>query len=254
LKHERVLMLTHPRSCGTCIELYLEQFGYAIRCNPFDRDYYFLQKRGCDVPKADASPEDRFEKVAERLMQSTGPLLVRSAAYALLPHIREELCRDFLRSFDHTLIVVRDPAYALPAHRRLLEKSGHELTLEEAGYSAELALKWALEEYRVPHRVLDAHATLARPSEELRCLELPDRAGPVEWEPGMRDRWGLWVEWKRDVASSTKLHPIRENERKAAVGRRDPFYRACFECYRQLLDSSGPEPVDVEDAERGAGS
>lgn len=249
LRHERVLMLTHPRSCGTCIELYLEQFGYAVRCNPFDRDYYFLQKRGCDVPKADASPEDRFDNVAARLMQIKGPLLVRAAAYTLLPHIAEKGCEEFLRSFDRTLIVARDPAYALPAHRRLLERSGHELTLEEAGYSAELALKWVLEKCGLSCRVLDAHATLANPAGELRCLELPERAGPVEWEPGMRDRWGLWVEWKRDVSCSTTIHPVRENPRKAALGRRDPFYRACYECYRQLI---GEGSIGKSDGARGS--
>lgn len=235
LKHQRVLMLTHPRSCGTCIELYLEQFGYAVRCNPFDRDYYFLQQRGCDVPKADASPEDRFDVVARRLMSLPGPLLVRAAAYTLLPHVADEACRQFLRSFDRVLIVVRDPAYALPAHRRLLRRTGHELTFEEAGYSAELALKWAVERYEVPCDVLDAHETLANASQALRHLELPERPDPVEWQPGLRDRWGLWVEWKRDVASSTRLHPIREDQRKAAVGRQDPLYPACYECYRQLL-------------------
>ena len=139
LMHERVLMLTHPRSCGTCIELYLEQFGYAVRCNPFDRDYYFLQKRGCDVPKADASPADRFDNVAHRLMSIKGPVLVRAAAYTLLPHIGDEECIEFLRSFDRSLIVVRDPAYALPAHRRLLERSGHELT--RSGHGIELGLE-----------------------------------------------------------------------------------------------------------------
>lgn len=241
-------MLTHPRSCGTCFELYLEQFGYEVVCNPFDRDYYFIQQRGSDAPESDTiSPGDRFEAVTDRLLKKTGPLLVRAAAYTILPHVGERACNDFLGSFDHVLIVTRDPAYTLPSHRRLLEHTGHELTEEEAGYTAELALKRALEDLDLPHDVVDAHDALANPGRAFQRLALPERAEPVEWDAGVRGRWGLWLEWKKGVAASTCLRPMPVNPEKEARGMADPLYESSYRCYRQLLagEESGNESREL---------
>jgi hypothetical protein len=248
LEQERILLLTHPRSCGTCFELYLEQFGYTVVCNPFDRDYYFIQQRGSDAPDSNtSSPEDRFDNVAARVMATRGPIVVRAASYTILPHVGEQYCVDFLESFDHVLTVTRDPAYALPAHRRLLDQKGHELTFEEAGYSAQLEVQRALEGCHVPHDVLDSHAALANPAEAFACLGLPERAHPVQWEPGVRSRWGLWLEWKKAVSTSTCLRPVPDDAEKAARGMSDPLYESCYRCYRQLLDrgSSGREQVEA---------
>src|SRR5262245_17121926 len=102
---QKVLMLSHPRSRATAIELHLERCGFEVECNVFDKDFHFLRNAGaCHPVAASANEVDRFENVAARLILKNGPLLVRTAAYTIRPHLENEILRPFLRSFDERIL------------------------------------------------------------------------------------------------------------------------------------------------------
>ena len=244
---QKVLLLTHPRSCATAIELYLEQCGYPVLCNVFDRDYHFIEHAGVSHPRnGGAAPEDRFDKVAGRLQQYCGPLLVRSAAYTLRPHFDSNLLEPLLRSFDERILLIRHPAYALASHRRLAERHGETVTLEEAGYVAQLRLALLMERLGLQFRVLDAHDVLANPKSTLGFLGLEQIQGEVYWERGMRERWGLWPHWKEEVAKSTNLRPFTLNPERELIGMQDPLFAECYAAYRGLLRLGAERNVEVQ--------
>ena len=230
----KMLLVTHPRSCGTAIELFLEASGMRVACNLFDRDYYFLRgERGAAPSDAGASGDDRFDSVAQRAISEQGPYLARVAGYTLWPYRSEPLFREFLGSFDHVALLIRDPAYALLSHRALLARSGEELSSTEAGYASLVKLSRFMDREGLPHRIIDAHEVLADPTSSLSFLgaALPS---DLTWPAGMRERWGLWRDWKADAAASTSLRAPRHDAARHAEGRQDELYRRCQLAYQYL--------------------
>ncbi len=248
----KVFLFTHPRSCGTALELLLEGMGYPAQCNPFDHDYYSIQLRGTDPPAvADTRPEKAFDYVANQLLTLEAPALIRGAGYTIIPHIEEELTAQLLRSFDRIIILVRDPAYTLPSHRRELKEDAHLLTLEEAGYGPLLAIARRCLELGIKPIIFEAHDIRNNPEQILESLDLstaPRNAdGPadssgsefsldtVTWNPGMRDRWGMWVQWKTAVAESDRFMPFVPDPAIEALGKKDPYFAECKQAYDELL-------------------
>ena len=233
----KCLLVTHPRCCGTAIELFLESCSFPIQCNVFDRDYYGIEHKG-EAPPSEMPPvtdSDRFEAVVGSISQKPGPLLVRAAGYTIRPHIGSPELKLFLQTMDRCVILVRDPAYALPSHRRILERQGQLLSEEEAGYIAQLDLVLWMDSVNLPYRIVDAHRVLSDPFTELSFLGLPKSSTCPKWNAGLRERWGLWPEWKREVANSTFLLPFTPNAEREEEGRSDPLYPSCNKAYQMMI-------------------
>lgn len=233
----KILMLNHPRSCGTAVELFLESLGYSAQCNPFDHDYYFHEQRGDTPPAAAAKdPEKKFESVVSRIMDIQPPSFIRGAGYTLVPHLDDPLLADFLKSFDHVMILVREPAYTLPSHRKTLKEDADKLTMEEAGYDALLALAQLCLKHDVKPIIIDAHESRNNPSGILNQLNLPDvPRDEIVWDQGMRERWGIWHTWKKEVSSSDRLLPFTPDQAVEELGRQDPLYPQCQLAYDALM-------------------
>jgi hypothetical protein len=237
--HDSCFLWSHPRSCGTALELFLEAQGFfdSVKVNPFDADYYFLRKKGLLPPKIDGEisiTKDSFEVIADKLLQER-KWLVRSAGYIVLDYVKDE--NDKLKRLllsTKNIILVRDPAYSLVTHRQLVEKEGGELSFEECGYEAQWELAQFLQRINADFLVLDTTFCL----EDLSVLKklFPDLNNQVTWDMGMRQRWGMWSDWKQEVSATKGLHAMEVNIEREEEGKKDPFYSQCFEFYQRLLE------------------
>lgn len=233
----KVLLLNHPRSCGTVLELFLQNVGFQIEVNPFDYDYYFVQKRGESPPKTtDGLNTEDFGSALERLTLLEPPQLIRAAGYTLAPHLEDHRLPGFLKTFEHVAILVRDPAYSLVSHRQHLEMVHDSLTEEEAGYKPLLALAKLCRENGIQPKILEAHEIRNKPFQIFETLGLsPVPVEAVQWQPGMRDRWSQWASWKAEVSESTQLKPFVPEPEVEAQGKKDPLYESCQRDYEAIL-------------------
>jgi hypothetical protein len=191
--------------------------------------------RGCgnDPPPRPAELPASFRAVFEAFREraAMAPTFLRSAAYAVMNHLGEV---DW--SGMRHCILIRDPRYVLPSHRRFVP----DITVEEAGYVAQRRLyRHLAASAATPPLVLDAHELLSEPAALLRrlCRELgiPFRERALVWEPGFRPRWGLWPRWKAHAAASHGFQPFAPDRRREAEGRADPLFAQCWSCYRELF-------------------
>jgi hypothetical protein len=229
-----VFLWTHPRCCGTAMELWARARGdFDVKVNVFDASYYAHEGRGSDPPvDLKKRPEDRFEVRHHELFHGRRfrPVFVRNAAYTVRCHLDPELWHNAVHTF-----FIRDPRYALPSHRKFVDH----LTMEEAGYEAQWELYEALQSrLGISTIVMDAHDLLCDPEDMLRayCQNLGLAWVPqsLRWEPGMRPEWSLWPEWKKDAAESTGFRPFKSKPYLELTGASDPLYAQCQPFYEAL--------------------
>lgn len=229
-----VILWTVPRGCGTAFELMMEARGdYRIETNVFDEVFYFLDGCGNDPPPRPAELPASFRGALDAFREraAMAPTFLRSAAYAVMHHLDEA---DW--SAMRHCILIRDPRYVLPSHRRFVP----DITVEEAGYVAQRRLYRHLARSAATRPVvIDAHELLTTPASVLEplCGELgiPFRECALSWSPGFRPRWGMWPRWKTHAAASHGFEPFAPDPRREAEGRADPLFAQCWSCYRELL-------------------
>lgn len=116
--------------------------------------------RGCgnDPPPRPAELPASFRAVFEAFREraAMAPTFLRSAAYAVMNHLGEV---DW--SGMRHCILIRDPRYVLPSHRRFVP----DITVEEAGYVAQRRLyRHLAASAATPPLVLDVHELLTEPA------------------------------------------------------------------------------------------
>lgn len=206
---------------------------FRIEVNVFDSVFYFADAAGTDRPNVE--PEGAHAGFAETYAAFLNrsrfrPTFLRNAAYAVMNHLDEV---DW-SGISHT-ILIRDPHYSLPSHRRFVA----DVTLEEAGYTAQRALFRHLRNIGgVPPVVLDAHDMLRQPAAliEAWCstVGIGYRPDALRWKTGFRDRWRMWSHWKEAASKSTGFMPFRPRPEVEREGAADPLFDACWECYQEL--------------------
>ena len=223
-----LILWTVPRGCGTAFELMVEARGdYRIETNVFDQVFYFLDGCGNDPPTRPAELPSSFEAVFEAFRQraALAPTFLRSAAYTVMNHLDEA---DW--SAMRHCILIRDPRYVLPSHRRFVA----DITLQEAGYLAQRNLyRHLARDPRTRPVVLDAHELLNAPEgAAARAVPRARRSVPAG-EPGLAGRvpgprWGMWPRWKAHAAACHGFEPFHPDALREAEGRADPLFAECW--------------------------
>jgi hypothetical protein len=224
---------THPRCCGTTLELSLESLLQAnVEVNWFDDIYY--NNAFFEGPLATKAAN--FKKsCAELLLLGEQPFgcdehcvsLVRSAAYTIEDYLDENYMSDWELA-SHTL-VCRHPYLSISANLRL----DSSCSFQELGYQGLLTLYTSLVMNGIEPIVIDSQRLLENPTEILKkwCTLNNVTYHPrcLEWKAGFRSRWGRWPEWKEAVSSSTGFRPFRPIKIPKNVNL--PNYEKCLKIY-----------------------
>ncbi len=229
-----IVLWTVPRCCGTAFELMMEARGdFRIETNVFDPVFYFSDKAGSDLPKKNPHQQPvSFEKVFhDFLSRSTQyPTFLRNTAYAVSKHFRDVNWSKMTHCF-----LIRNPLYVLPSHRRFVK----EITVDEAGYTSQLALFHCLNQSNVNPIVIDAHDLLANPDKmvEMWCNAVGVTFLPhaLQWSSGFRSRWDMWSHWKKQASESTCFLRFGRDLNTEIIGKNDPLFNKSNECYQELF-------------------
>lgn len=234
-KRKSHMLWTAPRCVGTAFELMVESRGdFQIEVNLFDSVFYFVDRLGLDKPRAAPSAElESFESIFHRQVElrKHEAVFYRNAAYTAIGHVGEVNWSNL----NHTFLI-RDPRKALPSHKKFVET----ITVEEAGYVAQYALYefLARSTSRRPI-VIDADDLLRDPAAIVeswcRVSGLDFIPSSLSWRPGFRSRWGLWKEWKAEVATSSGFISPQTTEIEFDLeGIDKDLLETCLNYYRAL--------------------
>lgn len=206
---------------------------FRIEVNVFDSVFYFADGAGTDRPavepeRAHADFGTTYSNFLDRAWFR--PTFLRNAAYAVMNHL-DEVDWSGIR---HT-ILIRDPHYSLPSHRHFVA----DITMEEAGYTAQRALFRHLRSRgSVLPVVLDAHDLLRQPAVLFAAwcstVGIDYRPDALHWNVGFRDRWRMWSHWKEAASKSTGFLPFRPRPEVMREGAADPLFDTCWACYQEL--------------------